>query len=529
MINMSCFGKKVLGLCSSSAWFLIACSYRFIILRINPFWIQLCYFFSISFLGFGFLKAFKPRTRDSFSPRNLDLFFTSVSASTVSSMSTVEMEVFSNSQLVILTVLMFVGGEVFTSLVGLLFRKSQLRRKWISNVGLVSSVRSDTDGTYKMQTKQGDNENLDSRYEVKLHIQYTSSILDMKILKYNSFRFLGLVVLGYLLLLHFLGILLVLVYLASVKSARNVLETKGLNIFTFSLFTIVSTFASCGFVPTNENMMVFSKNSGLLLILIPQVLFGNTLFPSCLRFSIWFLGNFFKKVESNYLLKNTSKIGYLHLLPSLHSLFLVGTVFGFILVQFVLFCSLEWNSEALNGLNSFQKIIGVLFQTVNSRHTGETIVDLSAISPAILVLFIVMMYLPPYTAFLPIKDDTEIDGRSKRWRGKLLENIIFSQLSYLVIFVILICITERHKMKQDPLNFNVLNIVLEVISAYGNVGFTAGYSCKRQIHPDSICQDKWYGFSGRWSDEGRVILIMVMFFGRLKKFNMNGGRAWILL
>ncbi|EEF38315.1 hypothetical protein RCOM_0422820 [Ricinus communis] len=348
------------------------------------------------------------------------------------------MEVFSNSQLVILTVLMFVGGEVFTSLVGLLFRKSQLRRKWISNVGLVSSVRSDTDGTYKMQTKQ--------------------------------------------------GILLVLVYLASVKSARNVLETKGLNIFTFSLFTIVSTFASCGFVPTNENMMVFSKNSGLLLILIPQ---------------------------------------------------------------FVLFCSLEWNSEALNGLNSFQKIIGVLFQTVNSRHTGETIVDLSAISPAILytkqwcmreklsrnarkVTFPVRTcksskYLPPYTAFLPIKDDTEIDGRSKRWRGKLLENIIFSQLSYLVIFVILICITERHKMKQDPLNFNVLNIVLEVISAYGNVGFTAGYSCKRQIHPDSICQDKWYGFSGRWSDEGRVILIMVMFFGRLKKFNMNGGRAWILL
>ena len=66
-------------------------------------------------------------------------------------------------------------------------------------------------------------------------------------------------------------------------------------------------------------------------------------------------------------------------------------------------------------------------------------------------------------------------------------------------------------------------------SAYGNVGFSTGYSCGRQLKADPKCVNKMYGFVGSWSDEGKMVLIIVMFFGRLKKFNLKGAKPWRLL
>lgn len=80
----------------------------------------------------------------------------------------------------------------------------------------------------------------------------------------------------------------------------------------------------------------------------------------------------------------------------------------------------------------------------------------------------VFRYLPPYTCFLPAEESRKIangpplENKKKRsvWRW---QNALLSQLSYLAIFVILVCITERRHLQEDPLNFNVLNIVIEVI------------------------------------------------------------------
>ncbi|CAN1185742.1 Sodium transporter HKT1 [Linum perenne] len=420
--------------------------------RLNSLSNHIFYFLSLSVLGYSILKSLNTRTaRNTVVPRNIDLFFTAVSAATESSMSVVEMEVFSTSQLLLITFLMFVGSEIFVSLLGL----------------IINLIRNST--------------GRDQAHELEMGT-------DQTILKKNSIRFLSFVLLSYLSTIHVLGIVSLSLYMAFHTSARNILRNKGLESFTFSLFTVVSSFANCGFIPTNENMMVFGNNSGFLLILIPQILLGNTMFPPCLRLCVWLAGKLFPKRRNigeycEFLLRNTEEevVAKGVLLPARQCAYLAATVVGFIGIQIIMVCALNWNVEGMKGWSSIEKVVGGAFMAVNSRHAGETVVDLSTLSPAVLVIFVVMMYLPPCTVFLPtlrnnkqseriggegiilINNNNDAKEMKRRTSNVIVENVIFSQLCFLITFIVMICITERDNFSRDPLNFNVFNIALEVV------------------------------------------------------------------
>ncbi|XP_037474566.1 probable cation transporter HKT7 [Triticum dicoccoides] len=502
--------------------------------RLGSLLVHVAYFLAVSWLGYLLLAQLRFRAGGDGTrrPRGIDLFFTAVSAATVSSMSTVEMEVFSNGQLLVLTVLMFVGGEVFLSLLGLASKWSKLRKQAVHK----SSRRVDNHDVPELEMPP-----VDAATELANPTSMTSTVddemskpldhFDDTRLRRDAVLSLFFVVLAILLAVHVLGSGAIVAYvLHASPAARRTLRDKALNVWTFAVFTTVSTFSSCGYMPTNENMIVFKRDTGLQLLLVPQALVGNTLFPPLLAACVRVAAAATRRVE----LKETAKkgrelTGYYHLLPARRCAMLAATVVGFLAVQVAMLCGMEWGG-ALRGMSAWEKVSNAVFLAVNSRHTGESTLDLFTLAPAILVLFVLMMYLPPYTTWFPFEESSGVkDQPREETQGvRLLKSTLLSQLSYLAIFVIAICITEREKLKEDPLNFNLLSIVVEVVSAYGNVGFSMGYSCSRQISPDGMCTDRWTGFAGRWSDSGKLILILVMLFGRMKKFSMKAGKAWKL-
>ncbi|CAL5014990.1 unnamed protein product [Urochloa decumbens] len=492
---------------------------RAVAARLHSLIIHVAYFVAISCAGWGLLSALQVRAPYG-RPRAIDTFFTAVSAATVSSMSTVEMEVFSNGQLLVITLLMFIGGEVFLSLVGIASKWLQLRRQII---GRSQRVESHDIDEIELETVAAD---ADSRLASEEH---TNGVVDAKLMRRNAVRALFYAVLAILLVVHVVGAVAVAAYMSAAPGPRQTLRRKALNVWTFAVFTTVSTFSSCGYMPTNENMAVFNRDVPLQLLLAPQALVGNTLFPPLLAACVWAAAAATRREDlAEVARKGRDATGYYHLLPARRCWMLAGTVAAFIAAQVALVCAMEWGG-ALRGLSAGEKVSNAFFLAVNSRHTGEATLDISTLAPAILVLFVLMMYLPPYTTWFPFEENSTTRDHSMESQGiKFLKSTVLSQLSYLTIFVIAICITERRKLKEDPLNFNVLSIIVEVVSAYGNVGFSMGYSCSRQINPDQLCTDRWTGFAGRWSDSGKLILIIVMFFGRLKKFSMKGGKAWKL-
>ena len=105
--------------------------FQFIAFHVGPLLIHLSYFVIIDVLGFVALMALRP-SNPNYSPRHVDMFFLSTSAVTVTGLAPVKMEGLSSSQILVLTILMFLGSEMFVSLV--LFMSGASKKSMIQKI-----------------------------------------------------------------------------------------------------------------------------------------------------------------------------------------------------------------------------------------------------------------------------------------------------------------------------------------------------------------------------------------------------------
>jgi Trk-type K+ transport system membrane component len=361
---------------------------RLVALHLSPLLLHLSYFLAIDLLGFLALVVLRPSgSTGGYRPRYVDVFFMSTSAATVTGLATVKMEDLSSSQIVVLTLLMLLGSEMFVSFLGLVLesRKRRRRRDHDQQDGRVRSVVTVSDDDSNLEAANPSAGSDDERKE--------SWCLGS----------LALALLAYMAMVIVLGSLSVFAYVAGVPSARDVLARKGISTALFSASVTVSSFTNGGLIPTNESMAVFAANRGLLLLLAGQILAGNTLLPVFLRLVIWSTRGLAARasagrrgseegIEVEAVAKDAVAAGFGHLLlPGLQTAFLAVTVVAVAAATATLLCFLNWDSAVFAGLTAGEKVTNAVFMAVNLRQAGENSIDCSLLAPPVLVLFVAMM------------------------------------------------------------------------------------------------------------------------------------------
>ena len=227
--------------------------------------------------------------------------------------------------------------------------------------------------------------------------------------------------------------------------------------------------------------------------------------------------------------------------------------------------SMEKRPEALNLYGSQHKLVGMgYFMAVSARYCGIQTIDLRYVTQGMLVVYLISMYIPdqPFTtldifdenavridkitsekkymdgsnlhvsqislqtnstvnqgktkhdAFIKSSNPSNDQDKSKHvqssiWSTKVLNNIYtmtFSTLKshqvWLLLSILVLSFTEDKLCTESPINFNVFYIFFEVISAYGNVGFSVGII------------GEYFALSGAFSKMGKLVIIFVMYLGK---------------
>lgn len=390
--------------------------FRLVAFRLTPLLLHLSYFLAIDLLGFLALVLLRPSSpaAGAYRPRYVDVLFMSTSAVTVTGLATVEMEDLSASQLVVLTLLMLLGSEVFVSVLGLVLESSRQQRcqsrrqdqdhdgRVIRPSSVTAAVRDEpdleeADNTSNSQAPPSSSE--DSSGDGDNHKERCRAV-----------RSLALVLSAYMAAVLVAGSVLVFAYVATVPTARDVLARKRLGAALFSVSATVSSFTNGGLLPTNESMAVFAANRGLLLLLAGQILAGCTLLPVFLRLAVgatrWVAtavsagrGGHDEELEPVSVDRSAAAAGFGHLLPSVpRAASLAATVVAVAAASAALLCCMNWNSAVFAGLTPGEKVTNAVFMAVNVRQAGENSVDCSLVAPAVLVLFLAMMSVTPHAS-----------------------------------------------------------------------------------------------------------------------------------
>ncbi|GAO49217.1 hypothetical protein G7K_3375-t1 [Saitoella complicata NRRL Y-17804] len=311
-------------------------------------------------------------------------------------------------------------------------------------------------------------------------------------IEYRSLVALVWVLGTYFVFLHVFGIVSLLVFVYTARGSASVVDAAGAPRAWWAIFTAASSFNDVGFTLTPDSFLSLQRAAFLLLVCGFLVVVGNTGFPVFLRFYIWVLSKLVpddspRKEPLAFLLDHPRRCFTL-LFPSGPTWWLFAILVGLNVIDVILFIILDLGDTAVQSIPGGYRFVAALFQAIATRTAGFGVVSLTALHPAILVSYMVMMYISVYPVAINVRrtnvyeerslgiysgDDLEEQGTS--FVGTHIRRQLSFDLWYVFLGLFLIAIIENRRISEGDYAFNMFYILFEVVSAYGTVGLSTGY------------------------------------------------------
>lgn len=308
----------------------------------------------------------------------------------------------------------------------------------------------------------------------------------------------------------------------------------GLNPWWWALFHSVSAFNNAGFGLLNSNLVNYVTDPVVNLVISSLIILGGIGYPVLIAIHIYLRKYFIRKddKEQKELTKNLHSVSAS---PVQLRVAIWGTLL-LILVGTIIPLLEPTNQVFLSHYSIPQRILIAYFQSVSTRTAGFNTIDIGSLGIATLFVYICLMYIGTNPAgtgggikiptvavlFGYIKDWFEKPGIPVKLLGRNVSKfavshairLFFVSILFVAVITLLICfIEDRFLVTPDP-TFNFLKIVFEVVSAFGTVGLSMGFT------------GGVTSFSAILAPLSKYLLIVVMLVGRLGPLTILASLPW---
>jgi potassium uptake Trk family protein len=353
-------------------------------------------------------------------------------------------------------------------------------------------------------------------------------------IEYRALKTLFLVLTGYFVGFHVLGMVVLLPWIMHTEPWRGVVLSNGVSPGWWGVFTPASMFTDLGFTLTADSMISFQTGTLPLLFGSFLIIIGNTGFPCMLRFVIWSLSLMVPKEsaiweELRFLLDHPRRCFTL-LFPSKATWWLFWILVLLNAVDLFFFIILDLNDDSVTHLSLGYRFLNGWFQATSTRTAGFTSVSLSDLHPAVQVSYMVMMYISVFPIAISVRRTNvyeekslgiwggeEADEQDQSYVGQHLRRQLSFDLWYLFLGLFIICIVEGEKLSNtNEYAFTMFSVLFEIVSAYGTVGLSLGY-------PGTNAS-----LSGQFKTISKLVIVAMMLRGRHRGLPYALDRAILL-